>query len=75
MIYDMFDDKQQRAEDEVWHKSKITKVKCYSPAGDMVLAPGHLPGSALLPVGGLPDLKVVGGYVGDDTWCSTEPSC
>jgi hypothetical protein len=52
--------------------SKLTKVRCYSPAGDMRLAPASIPGSALHPDGVLPGLKVVGAWVGDDAWCGEQ---
>ena len=64
-----FDYKREKAE-EWWHTSNLTKVKCYSPAGDMRLAPAHLAGSAHHPGGRLRGLKIVGAYVGDDDWCS-----
>eukprot|EP00966_Prymnesium_polylepis_P163207 3772017-Prymnesium_polylepis.1 len=42
-LYDNFDYKREKAE-EWWHTSNLTKVTCYSPAGDMCLAPAHAPG-------------------------------
>eukprot|EP00966_Prymnesium_polylepis_P112535 2603564-Prymnesium_polylepis.1 len=60
--YDNFDYKHEKAE-EWCHTSNLTKVKCYSPAGDMCLAPAHLAGSAHHPDGRLRGLKIMGAYV------------
>ena len=71
-VYKSFDIKRSQAYAHCKSSSKITKVKCFSPTGDMSLAPADIAGSAHHPLGPLPGIKLVGCYLGRGDWPSMQ---
>ena len=71
-VYKSFDIKRSQAYAHCKSSSKITKVKCFSPTGDMRLAPADIAGSAHHPLGPLPGIKLVGCYLGRGDWPSIQ---
>jgi len=72
-LYRAFDAKQMHVLRVCWLRSNITKVKCYSPCGDMRLAPATIKGSRCHSDGVLAGLKIVGAFLSaDDAWAGQQ---